>query len=129
MPSRVLLDSNVLVRLIDEDSVIRTAINRFDEAAIPSIVMGELYYGAFRSGRRDENLSRIEKVAGERVVLAPGIITARIYGELKADLASRGLPIPDNDTWIAALAIEHDATLLSRDAHFMRVQGLQLESP
>ena len=60
------------------------------------------------------------------VLLSPGATTAEHYGRIRAQLAQSGTPIPENDIWIAALALEHQLPLAARDAHFDRVTGLQV---
>jgi len=60
------------------------------------------------------------------VVLSPGVTPAEHYGRIRADLAKAGTPIPENDIWIAALALEHDLPLAARDAYFDRISGLQV---
>ena len=52
------------------------------------------------------------------------ISTARIYGRVKNALRQSGKPIPENDIWIAAVALQHDLTLITQDAHFEHVLGL-----
>jgi tRNA(fMet)-specific endonuclease VapC len=54
--------------------------------------------------------------------------TAQIYGEIKAGLRKKGRPLPDNDIWIAAQAIQHSGIIVSRDRHFREVEGLQVEA-
>jgi tRNA(fMet)-specific endonuclease VapC len=61
-------------------------------------------------------------------VLGCDTATARQYGRIKNALRARGRPIPDNDIWIAAIALQHDLTLLSRDRHFGAVAGLVVET-
>jgi tRNA(fMet)-specific endonuclease VapC len=51
--------------------------------------------------------------------------TARRYGEVKNKLKLKGRPLPENDVWIAALALQHDLTLVTRDAHFQEVESLK----
>jgi tRNA(fMet)-specific endonuclease VapC len=46
------------------------------------------------------------------------------YGQIKAELESKGRPIPDNDMWIAAIARQHNLTLVTRDAHFLQVADI-----
>jgi len=58
-------------------------------------------------------------------VLASDIGTSREYGRIKDLLHKKGHPIPENDIWIAALAIEHGLTLVSRDEHFKKIDGLK----
>ena len=50
--------------------------------------------------------------------------TAEIFGQISADLALAGTPIPTNDLWIAALAREHLLPVASKDGHFLKVRGL-----
>jgi tRNA(fMet)-specific endonuclease VapC len=53
--------------------------------------------------------------------------TARQYGLIRADLAQKGRPIPDNDVWIAAIAIEYNLVLVTRDTHFENIDKLSIE--
>lgn len=126
MAGRVVLDTNILIAFIKGEARTHDTLKQFDEILVPSIVLGELYYGAFRSDRLKENLARVDRIAADRVVLVPDTDTARVYGELKSALASAGQPIPDNDLWIAAIAIQYDAILYSRDAHFSRIGALRV---
>ena len=66
----------------------------------------------------------IERLAASAALLPCGPETARRYGEVKAELRAAGTPIPENDIWIAALALEHSLTLVTRDAHFAVVAGI-----
>ncbi len=50
------------------------------------------------------------------------------YGDLKQQLRAAGKPIPDNDLWIAATAIEHHLVLVTRDKHFESTPGLAVET-
>jgi len=59
-------------------------------------------------------------------MLLPDLETARHYAEVNQNLRRRGTPIPTNDIWIAALALQHDLTLDTRDKHFQHVPGLKL---
>jgi len=92
---------------------------------IPSTVIGELFFGAFKSSRPNENSTRIENFAAVNAVLVCGIDTSREYGRIKNLLLKKGLPIPENDIWIAALAVEHDLTLVTRDEHFKNIDELK----
>ncbi len=94
---------------------------------MPSIAIGELYYGAWKSQRVQENLGCIDELVGGSIVLGCGIEVARRYGEIKNVLRLKGRPIPENDLWIAAIALEHALTLVTRDAHFNEVATLRAE--
>ena len=54
--------------------------------------------------------------------------TARRYGTIKNELRRKGRPIPENDIWIAATAIEHALVLVTRDDHFRETDGLEIEA-
>ncbi|MEK7312207.1 MAG: type II toxin-antitoxin system VapC family toxin, partial [Chloroflexota bacterium] len=92
------------------------------------IVLGELYYGALKSSRAKENLERIADLVASADILDCDSRTARLFGEVKDRLRQKGRPIPENDIWIAAMALQYDLTLVSRDAHFSEVEKLKLES-
>jgi tRNA(fMet)-specific endonuclease VapC len=59
-------------------------------------------------------------------VLHPDPATAIHYARISADLEQKGTPIPENDVWIAAVALECGMPLATRDTHFGRVEGLKL---
>jgi tRNA(fMet)-specific endonuclease VapC len=94
---------------------------------IPNVVIGGLIYGAYKSSRSQEKLDRIDELTVSNVILGSDAETARQYGEIKFSLQQKGRPIPENDIWIAAIAIQHELKLVSRDAHCTEVSGLQLE--
>jgi len=54
-------------------------------------------------------------------------VTAQQYGRIKNDLRAKGRPIPENDIWIAAVAVQHGLTVVSRDDHFTEVTDLLCE--
>jgi tRNA(fMet)-specific endonuclease VapC len=99
-----------------------------EEVFVPSIVLGELYYGARRSHRVAENVARIEDFTRASSVLDCDHVTARAYGEIKSDLRQIGRPIPENDLWIAAIASQYDLVLITRDAHFAGLPGIVTEA-
>ena len=85
-------------------------------------MIGELYYGARRSGRVKANTERMDEFVTESVVLSCDAETAKRYGEIKNELRKKGRPIPENDVWVAALALQYDLTPVSRDEHFSKCQ-------
>ncbi len=124
---RVLLDTNIAIPLLAKDAVILRRLEAPIEVFVPSIVIGELYYGAFHSARATENARKISEFALSMKVLGCDMHSARLYGEIKAALRSIGMPIPENDLWIAAVARQHELTLVTRDAHFAKVPSLSVE--
>lgn len=125
MSGKSLLDTNIVIGLFAQDSVVKERLSETEEVFIPSIVLGELYFGALKSERAIENLSRIDDFAIDSVVLGCDAETARYYGEIKNALREKGQPIPENDIWIAAIALQHDLVLITRDAHFEKVDDLK----
>jgi tRNA(fMet)-specific endonuclease VapC len=80
MSGRYLLDSNIIIALFAGDTDVLTAANDAEEVFIPSIVIGELYYGAQKSGKRQANIARIDKLVAANVILVCDEETARGYG-------------------------------------------------
>lgn len=104
MSGRYLLDTNAIISLIAKDPVTRAHLSAASEVFIPSIAVGELYFGAHKSMKVQENISRIEEFALSNTVLPCDEDTAMRYGEIKNQLKAKGQPIPENDIWIAAIA-------------------------
>ena len=124
---RYLLDTNIVIALFADEAAIRKALVAAEEVFVPSIVVGELYYGAWKSKRQQENVARIDEFAADSVVLGCDTETARQYGQIKSALRTQGTPVPENDIWIAAIAMQHDLMLVTRDEHFGQVRGLRAE--
>ena len=128
MSGSYLLDTNIIIALFARDTTVEDRLGRADSVYIPSVVLGELFYGARKSTRVQANLGRIEELATQSAVLNCDTETARHYGRIKDELRRKGRPVPENDIWIAALSIQHDLKLVTRDAHFTDVGELVLES-
>ena len=122
-----LLDTNIVIAFFANDKVVEEAVARVKPVSVPAIVLGELYSGARKSGRVEQNLTRIDEFAAGVKVLSCDIETARQYGVIRQALRVKGRPIPEHDVWIAAVAVQHDLTLVTRDAHFSNIDGLQVE--
>jgi tRNA(fMet)-specific endonuclease VapC len=125
---RYLLDTNIIIGLFADEILVKSNLAQADEVFIPSIAIGELCYGARKSGRTQENLTKIDELVSNSTVLGCDAETARQYGEVKNKLRLRGRPLPENDIWIAALAFQYGLTLATRDAHFQEVENLQTSS-
>lgn len=124
-----LLDTNIVIALFaNEQPVIEKIASYIGRIAIPGIVLGELFYGAELSSKREFNKKRIEEFAKVSSILNCDLDTSRTYALLKSELKSKGTPIPENDIWIAALARQHNLMLVTRDKHFNNIQKLLIES-
>lgn len=94
--------------------------------AMPFVVLGELRAGFLRGtrGRQNEN-GLTTFLASPRVfVLFGDEATTHFYASLHNDLHRTGMPIPTNDLWIAALVLQHNLVLFTRDKHFDRIARL-----
>lgn len=121
-----LLDTVIVAGYFNGDPAIQ---GRLREATVyvSSITVGELYYGAYNSGKVASNLENIRRFVELVNVLVCDAATADRYGQVKRALRVMGKPIPENDIWIAAAALQHGLTLVTRDDHFNEVAGLLLE--
>jgi tRNA(fMet)-specific endonuclease VapC len=127
MPGSFLIDTNIAVALLAGEDAVHASFNQNGLIFLSSIVLGELFYGARRSGRVASNLARLEELAAKFTVLNCDVSTARHYGEIRDLLRAKGRPIPENDIWIAAHAQQYELTLVTRDAHFSAVEGINIE--
>jgi tRNA(fMet)-specific endonuclease VapC len=125
MAGELLLDTNIVIPILNSDPQVTELLSRAGAVHVPSIVIGELYYGAARGTRVRENLERLASYAAGVDVLPCTRQTAERYGQIKSRLQSSGRPIPDNDIWIAAVAMQHDLILVTRDAHFGSIEDLR----
>lgn len=124
MNCNLLLDTNIIVSLLRGDAILDKRLARADRFLIPTIVLGELFVGAYKSSKTIENLSKIEYFIRDVIILPCDSGTAREYGRIKDESRRKGRPIPDNDIWIAAMAIQHSLTLVTRDKHFDEIDRL-----
>lgn len=128
MPGRYLLDTNIIIALFNGDPGVEARLQASSEIFLSSVVLGELYYGAANSGRLRTNMARVEEFAASCPLVGIDGSTALGYGTVKTRLKKIGRPIPENDLWIAACALQHDLVLVTRDGHFEDIEGLQLEA-
>jgi tRNA(fMet)-specific endonuclease VapC len=128
MNGSYLLDTNIVIDLLGRNEATETQLAEASTVYIPSIVLGELYYGSYKSTRVESNLAKLERFAAKSAVLNCDNDTARYYGQIKNELRRKGKPIPENDIWIAAISMQYGINLVTRDAHFAEIAGLSLES-
>ena len=127
MSGSVLLDTNILIGILAKDEAILSRLVETESVFLPSIALGELYFGAFKSAHPDDNAERIDRLAASAAILYCDGATALYYGRIKAGLRAKGRPIPENDIWIAAIAQQHSLTVVSRDLHFREIDHLPVE--
>jgi tRNA(fMet)-specific endonuclease VapC len=127
---RFLLDSNAVIALLNDPAgPVSHRVRQCQPADIglSAIVMYELYFGAFKSQRRDRNLAIVD---GLRIEVIPfDQEDARHAGEIRAALAAQGTPIGGYDVLIAGQARARDLIMVTRNLReFQRVDGLRAES-
>jgi predicted nucleic acid-binding protein len=127
MEMRVALDTNRLTDLFRGDSELAEFLGACEEVWIPFIVLAEMKAGFYGGARQACNESLLGNLLSRETVsiLYAGRETAEQYARLFVQLKRAGKPIPDNDLWIAALSLEHDLTLITRDGHFDKLPQLR----
>lgn len=123
---KILLDTSAYVAFKLNNEEIVEVITSSDEIIFSPVVMGELLYG-FRNGTKyKQNMDELNQFLSHEIVELSkiGDITSDRYSRIAQQLKSNGTPIPTNDIWIAAQAMEHGAELITCDNHFEKIAGL-----
>jgi tRNA(fMet)-specific endonuclease VapC len=126
-----MLDTNAYAALFRAHDGITQRVRRAEQVLLSTVVAGELLFG-FRNGSRyDANLRDLEEfLANPYVAVLPvTLVTADRFGRISTALRRKGRPLPTNDIWIAAHAMESGAELLSFDRHFAEIDGLAWVQP
>jgi tRNA(fMet)-specific endonuclease VapC len=126
MSGRIALDTNIVIALFASDKIVQQKISEYAEVFTPGVVLGELFYGAFKSTKVQQNVLRIQEFARQTIVLKTDKDTAEQYGRIKNALRAKGKPIPENDIWIAALCHQYELPLLTQDNHFSEVENISV---
>ena len=122
-----LLDTNAVIALQKSDPAILKLLASDEEVFLATIVIGELYYGTYNSMHVKDNLIVLKEFIENNATLNCDATTGEIYGQIRYQLKLKGRPIPENDIWIAAIATQHDLTLITRDEHFKEIENLNIE--
>ncbi len=126
---RYLLDTNACITMLNGTSqrlAAQLRRRRTNDIGLPSVVAFELYYGAFKSAKPEQNLRLLEKVPFEVISLDEA--DAREAGEIRSRLEARGQPIGPFDLLIAGQARCRRLTLITANTReFQRVDGLDCQ--
>ncbi len=125
---KIALDTNAYTRLLAGSREVLTVLSDAECVYLPVVVIGELLAG-FKGGAREHQNRKLldEFLERETVLMLPATIkTAEIFAEVMHRLKKAGKPIPINDIWIAAQAMESGAFLVTYDKHFENIAGLLL---
>lgn len=126
-----LLDTNTCIRLLNDGRNApvprKLATLQPEDIRLCSIVKAELYYGAYRSSRRERNLANLERFFNQFSSLPFDDQSALIAGRIRFQLAASGTPIGPHDVLIAAIALANHLTLVTHNTQeFARIEGLSL---
>jgi tRNA(fMet)-specific endonuclease VapC len=123
---KILLDTSAYVGFKRDAVEAVEIIVKAELIVFSPVVMGELMFG-FRNGTRfKKNMDDLDRFLKHEVVdlLPIGKITSDRYSRIAVKLRQQGTPIPTNDIWIAAQAMEQGAELITSDQHFDKISGL-----
>lgn len=123
----ILIDTNAYTAFMLGDAAVVEVVAHAERICLNSIVLGELLGGFAAGTRESKNRAELARfLDSPRVELVPVTAqTADSYALVYSSLRRKGQPIPTNDLWIAASALEHGAALLTRDTHFGHIDGLR----
>ena len=123
---RGLLDANAYSLLVRGHRQVADLVRSSEEILLSAVVIGELMYGFRRGSHFDSNVADLRAfLSSPYVSFVPvGEVTADRYARIATLLRAKGRPIPTNDVWIAAHAMETGADLISADRHFAHIDGI-----
>jgi len=121
----VIYDTNAVSDFLDGITAVTEKVAASGFHGLPVIVMGEYLYGLKASREKSVREPRFVDFARTCRLLSVTPDTAARYADIRHRLRAAGTPIPENDIWIAALALEHGQKVLSNDRHFDLVEGIE----
>lgn len=121
----MILDTNALSAWVEGLSTVEASFRSADRLVVPSVVLGEYYFGIRQSRHRSRYEEWLRRYLPLAEIVAVTSATADTYADIRLELKRLGNPIPLNDAWIAALARQHSLPVLSNDTHFDVVNGVR----
>ncbi|MCI0352822.1 MAG: PIN domain-containing protein [Acidobacteriales bacterium] len=122
----MILDTNALSAFAEGNLAVRETIATSEGPCLPVVVVGEFRFGLMSSRNRNSGLALLEALTREWRLLDLTLDTTLHYAAIRHVLRERGAPIPSNDAWIAALARQHALPILTSDAHFGDLPGVDV---
>lgn len=119
-----IFDTNIIINILNNNKEIIDLYTSYNDIAITSISLGELYYGAEKSINKLKNISIIDTLRENVKVLTIDENSSKYYGKLKNELKAKGKPIPENDLWIGSICLANKAALITIDKHFSVLEDL-----
>lgn len=123
---KILLDTNAYSELMRGNAEVLAILQHAEWVGLTAASLGELI-GGFAFGKKtQENLQQLNRFLNMPTVSSIPVdeTTATFYGQVYTFLRKKGKPIPTNDLWIAASALQHGCKLCTFDAHFKMVDNL-----
>jgi len=126
-----LLDTNVCIKLLNKNNI--AVVNKLknhqpEEIYLSTIVQFELYYGAYKSSRLEQNLARLERFFSQFTIVPFDEKSAKIAGKIRTELNKVGTPIGVYDLQIASIALANNLILVTHNIkEFGRIQNLKYE--
>ena len=121
----MILDTTALSAMFRGDKGLAGLLETTSQLHLPVIVLGEYRFGLLNSRLRRSIEPLLKMLESESVILPVDHDTVRPYAEVRDRLRRAGKPLPQNDTWIAALALQHELPIASLDKHFDAVAGVR----
>lgn len=121
----MILDTNALSAWAEGQPDAETALRSARRLVVPSVVLGEYYFGIRQSRHRARYQEWLRRYLSLAEVATITSATADAYADIRLQLKRIGKPIPSNDAWIAALARQHALAVMSNDTHFDFVDGIE----
>lgn len=124
---RIAIDTNRLRDLFRGDAELAAFLGGCDEVRVPFVVLAEMKAGLLGGSHSAANEKLLARFLSRETVavLYADRETTEQYARLFVQLKRAGTPVPDNDLWIAALCLEHDLALITRDRHFDKIPQLR----
>ena len=127
-----MLDTNICIYIIKNKPLnVRKRFEgySFGEIAISSITVSELYYGAYKSAKKEQNLSSLNNFLYPFNIIEFDMECALAYGKIRAELENKGQIIGSMDMLIASCSLAKDFTLITNNMkEFKRIKGLKVEN-
>lgn len=127
----LLIDTNILIAAFEHGYKLPDKARAYDRVILPATVIGEYRAGITDSRQGRENAGKLDAYLRHATVETVPVtdLTAEYYAKVFQALKAKGQPIPQNDMWIAASALEHGADIVTYDPHFRAIPMLTVILP
>lgn len=127
--NKIVLDTSAYSAFLRGNEAVARAVQEADEIALTPIILGELYAGFLLGKHEKKNRSVLrEFLASPRVKIRDiDEETSERYAAIFTYLREQGTPIPTNDIWIAASAMQYGLKLITTDTHYLKVPQVIVE--